>query len=680
MAGPWERYATPSGKITDPALLAQLNGENPFIKYAQPGANPYVAYSIPGTGPKPPSGYAKPGAAAIAAWQGGPEDPDQVGRLASARANAEAAAQGAKEAQIARLRSGLDVTSSRQKLLDERTIKAAPIPKTPDQLHAAQQDLLNVIDQAQLARGQAGFPNTGFVGDIASHIPGTSAYDLASTLSTIGANTAFDRLQRMRQDSPTGAAVGGASDADMRLLKDSVAGLSQGQGAERFTGNLDTVINRYKDMYQRIGGDMSAFDPTGRVVVQPYSGERRDGNAPIIGAGQSSPPTHGGRGGGISPGGPAAFGPSTPGGTDQLTFAQNGSRSESDPTLAGVNAKVSDMLRGGASAEGVRTYLRSIGVDPTTVSNIDAAVKFRTDHPAYRGNYSVSIDQRQIPMSDARATMNRLGQSGFGAYALGAGDAVTLGTLDNISGNPALTRAAMGQISGQHPWATIAGNVTGGAALGGGAEAALGRLGLPAAARVGGIAFAPRALATDAAIGAGYGAGSADDGNRLAGAILGGATGMAAGGVGRNLVAGGLASLASPTGGEVRPLYDAGVRPTIGQRFAGSGMVGDTINTVEQALQSIPVLGGAVRNARGAARDQFERGAFDTALAELGDSLPSNVRLGTEAHAYLQNATNHAYDRARSGMQLVPDGQMLLGQPAKKSEADDDRDPRLSSC
>ena len=297
-----------------------------------------------------------------------------------------------------------------------------------------------------------------------------------------------------------------------------------------------------------------------------------------------------------------------------------------------MNAHVSNMIRSGANYADVAKYLQSVGVSPGAVSNLTGGDEhsnvftFRQRHPEYHGNYDVSVDQRTVPMSDTRQFFNWLSQSPVGAFGMAAGDAATFGTLDNMMDNPALARAAMAQVEGSHPWASLAGTVAGGATAGAGLEYGLGKLGTPAISSIGGVSLAPRAIAGDALYGAGYGAGSADDGNRVTGALTGAATAVPAGMFGRKVI-GGAASLISPTGGELRPLYDAGVRPTIGQRYGQSGPLGKTVNTFEQGMQSIPLLGGMVRGAREASRDQFERGAFDSTLSELKpfNDLPTSL-------------------------------------------------------
>jgi hypothetical protein len=114
----------------------------------------------------------------------------------------------------------------------------------------------------------------------------------------------------------------------------------------------------------------------------------------------------------------------------------------------------------------------------------------------------------------------------------------------------------------------------------------------------------------------------------------------------------------SPTGGDLAPLYEAGVRPTVGQRMgAADSIVGRAANRGEQAFASVPLVGGVQRSARNEAVVEMQRGAFNDALGDIGQQLPNGVRNGPAAHRFMQNAFNQAYDQARSGMQFLPDQQ-----------------------
>lgn len=78
--------------------------------------------------------------------------------------------------------------------------------------------------------------------------PGSPAANMEADLNTLGANAAFDRLQQMRESSPTGGALGAISEREIDLLTSTVAAIGQSQSPEQFKANVE----RLRQHYQRI--------------------------------------------------------------------------------------------------------------------------------------------------------------------------------------------------------------------------------------------------------------------------------------------------------------------------------------------------------------------------------------------------------------------------------------------
>lgn len=349
-------------------------------------------------------------------------------------------------------------------------------------------------------------------------------------------------------------------------------------------------------------------------------------------------------------------------GAQQIALAKGGAEDDvTDPTTRAINAQVSGMIAAGKDAATIRAYIQSAGIDPSTVQSLDESVAYRAKHPGGQGGYPVNIAKAAVPMSATRQAINGAAQSSLGAYAMGAGNALTAGYLDELTGNAPLANAGKALVRDQHPVADLIGNVTGGAIGAYGSGAALRGLGVGTAA-LAGRALSPQALVGDALYGGAYGSGENND-DRLGGAALGAALGSGGGALGRGAVSV-LGRAVSPSGGALSSLYAAGVRPTLGQRVVGTGLIGDTVNKLEEAYQSVPIAGSAVRGTRQRARDQFERGAFNSSLADIGSELPTNIPLGTEPHAFAQAAFTDAYTQARAGMRFVPDQQYQVDRTA----------------
>lgn len=103
-------------------------------------------------------------------------------------------------------------------------------------------------DRAMQIVKNAATPTTGLGGSLMSHIGGTAANDLRNLVDTLKANAAFDRLQAMRNASPTGGALGNVSDTEGRLLAAAIGALDQSQSKEQLVDNIKRVKNIYLDI------------------------------------------------------------------------------------------------------------------------------------------------------------------------------------------------------------------------------------------------------------------------------------------------------------------------------------------------------------------------------------------------------------------------------------------------
>lgn len=114
----------------------------------------------------------------------------------------------------------------------------------------------NVISEVDRALGMVDWSTAGVIGLAASNIGSTDAYDLSASLETIRANLGFDRLQRMREASPTGGALGQVAVQELNALQNSVASLKQGQKPSVLAANLIRVRNHYEN-WKRIMSEAS---------------------------------------------------------------------------------------------------------------------------------------------------------------------------------------------------------------------------------------------------------------------------------------------------------------------------------------------------------------------------------------------------------------------------------------
>jgi hypothetical protein len=94
---------------------------------------------------------------------------------------------------------------------------------------------------------------TGFFGKIMAGIGGTEANDLRTMLDTVRANVGFDKLQSMREASPTGGALGNVSNQENLLLQSVLSNVEQSQSPEQLKRNLLRLRESYLDIVHGIG-------------------------------------------------------------------------------------------------------------------------------------------------------------------------------------------------------------------------------------------------------------------------------------------------------------------------------------------------------------------------------------------------------------------------------------------
>lgn len=104
----------------------------------------------------------------------------------------------------------------------------------------------NVMTTLDTAVKQTGTFTAGSLGTPLSFLPGTAAKDLSANLETIKANLGFDRLQQMRDASPTGGALGQVAIQELVALQSTVASLDIQQSPSQLRKNLNKVKGHYE--------------------------------------------------------------------------------------------------------------------------------------------------------------------------------------------------------------------------------------------------------------------------------------------------------------------------------------------------------------------------------------------------------------------------------------------------
>lgn len=265
-------------------------------------------------------------------------------------------------------------------------------------------ELQGVIDAARRARQRSaeGWFQTGVGADwIGANTPEGRA--LRGDIDVIASNTAFDRLQRMRTESPTGGALGSITERELQLLQNTVASLDPGQNDADFQRNMDTIIARYQGILDRLPAEGRGSQPPATVRA-PLPSSRVAFND------EAQRPT-----------------PETPPGGEAFA-ADLQAR-----LLAGEFRRPEEIIAYGRDHGGFR-------IDP---QQADAAIRaLRNRQPVRVAPARYSGEQAEPGISDARGgtpslslTVNGLNvnSEGIDAIVRGAADVLTLGLSDEIA-------------------------------------------------------------------------------------------------------------------------------------------------------------------------------------------------------------------------------------------------------
>jgi len=156
---------------------------------------------------------------------------------------------------------------------------AEPIPGGPAdtkagaeaQKSAIKQDAMmsqaaEVLKTVKDAQNLVGYTTAG-AGGMLRGLPATSARDLGAKLETIRANLGFDRLQQMRDMSPTGGALGQVAVQELIALQSTVANLDQLQSVPELKAALKKIEGHYNRWLgtMRQGGASGSWESNGEA-------------------------------------------------------------------------------------------------------------------------------------------------------------------------------------------------------------------------------------------------------------------------------------------------------------------------------------------------------------------------------------------------------------------------------
>lgn len=153
-----------------------------------------------------------------------------------------------------------DLTANKQAQAKQEAQKAS----------VARKAIQSIRDKVQ-GGGMFDLPEVGVIGSRLSGI-NQEAADVKNQLATLQSIVSFDRLQAMREASPTGGALGAVSERELALLQSSLGALSQDSSAEDILATLDFIDSVMAKFEAYPGGMDGAINAPQQ---QPASGTRK---------------------------------------------------------------------------------------------------------------------------------------------------------------------------------------------------------------------------------------------------------------------------------------------------------------------------------------------------------------------------------------------------------------------
>lgn len=177
----------------------------------------------------------------------GPRDPRVDASAGASNANAAATMAGIEDSRRRTAVAEEQLRLDKEKLGDARQKAAIARQKDMEARKTRAMELVeNIYRTDRLIRdidNGAKF-EAGALGSFLSNIPGTAAYDFAADLDPLRSSIARGSLGQMRQESPTGGAVGQLNEGERVMFESSRGSLKQGQSPGNLRRSLMDVRNK----------------------------------------------------------------------------------------------------------------------------------------------------------------------------------------------------------------------------------------------------------------------------------------------------------------------------------------------------------------------------------------------------------------------------------------------------
>ena len=435
-------------------------------------------------------------------------------------------------------------------------------------------------------------PSTTEVGAYTGRFGGLSsmlfpdAATLNSRLGQLSGQSTIEYLSEIKSRSEGNPLAGNISDRDTRLAQQAAANLNQTDKTDELRRNL----LRYDQSLENIQLKLKKEDTR---TFEQYLKEtaQRETTAPQVG---------------------------------EVSTQAGEIATRKDPALAGTNAKVRAMLKAGVPQNVIVDYLNSVrpGLGDGAIPSLNAVERWKAANPDYRGGYKVDLEKEYYRTTPTQSIIGRAATSAPGAYAIQAANTLALGGLPQLTARPEETEAVIRGLSETKPISSALGQVSG---------SLIGVAGPAAALRAVGAAPSIAALASEAAFGAGTGAVTAGEGERLRGAAAGAGLSLLGSAIGSGVTKLAANVVAPAISKEVRMAAQADVPMSLGT------MLGGGYKSFEERLANvIPFFDTQLQKVSDEAAEKAQVRVFDEVLAPLGAKYPKDAGIGEDAFKYFE--------------------------------------------
>ena len=208
----------------------------------------------------------------------------------------------ALSAQVAKLYPGVSQELIQSMPIDDlsKMIVDMPMPDTGDEqadtfkmatremdyLNSATNQAVSVLDKAirpveEFLSG--GLPLKEIRAGIGSNIPGSLGAELKAALKSAKAFTSFSTLQQMRENSPTGGALGNVSNVELDLLQNAMGALDIGMGLPELLANLQEIKRRVIEQQSTAQRYYSEDFGLASAAVEPVQQPTQSGSGELLG-------------------------------------------------------------------------------------------------------------------------------------------------------------------------------------------------------------------------------------------------------------------------------------------------------------------------------------------------------------------------------------------------------------